>query len=509
MRSKNSTKWYSIIAGTVFLLILLVVFIFIPCPTNPQLNFFRILIAIAAGAFAATIPGAMKFTNTMLTATGAVAVFALVYLVNPAGWKEEGDCTLKNFKATIYIDGKLKKDVEVIFPSLGKSSFTDSYGTVNMDYSVQQIKYPFKIIMKYKTEIDTTVVVDKSLEDVKELQLKSDNKIKTEGNLSDNSISFQYGDLNLNLSLINTNKTDPEYNYEDTVSYRFSKSSDTIYINPHSRILNQIKEDKPVKGLTEEICLNYPMFDFKIANNTDEAIFLNEIQLGVIKSEGNNSAFILPQGISAIGFYNAGWGDAKNVSVAFSVSPDKTYSGWKNQNWQHQIRFGTVGKGGTESAYASIEIRELMKDYGLTEQAFELGEMADLKDPINKYNAAFQNAAGDFDQGGIAYGIFSYTDANGENRKLKFETSFEISGGYGAVAPISAEYNTKLKTNGQNYTLSTSVSQGIKPKDLDRFSLVLGAAQSSDHFFKISLLYNSKRITLPYVFALNFFDLKD
>jgi hypothetical protein len=89
-----TAKWYSIVSGTIFLLLILIVLIFIPCPTNAQLNFFRIFIAIAAAAFAVTLQGTIKVSNKLVTATSSIGVFALIYLLNPAGRNDNGDCSL-------------------------------------------------------------------------------------------------------------------------------------------------------------------------------------------------------------------------------------------------------------------------------------------------------------------------------------------------------------------------------------------------------------------------------
>lgn len=201
-----STKWYTIITGTILLVAILLIFIFIPCPTNPQMNAFRIVMALAAGAFAASIPGKINIKNDFVTAGGAIAVVVLVYMVNPAGWKEDGDCNSKNFRAIVYVDNQLTKDVEVIFPTLGKSAFTDSYGAINVEYLSQQVKLPFKVIFKYKSSIDTAVNLNELTNDKQEFYLKTQSLTGHSGTLSSNSLSVNFGDLSLNISLTNPNK---------------------------------------------------------------------------------------------------------------------------------------------------------------------------------------------------------------------------------------------------------------------------------------------------------------
>lgn len=71
--------------GVVFVVALLVLAVAFPNPTPFQSNVFRIVLALAAAGFAATIPGFISIEiGTWLRAGGALAVFAIVYFYNPA-----------------------------------------------------------------------------------------------------------------------------------------------------------------------------------------------------------------------------------------------------------------------------------------------------------------------------------------------------------------------------------------------------------------------------------------
>lgn len=510
-----SAKWYSAVTGIIFLLIILVVFIFIPCPTNPQLNFFRIFIAIAAGAFAVSIPGKINIKNDFVTAGGSIAVVVLVYLINPPGWKEESNCSAKNFRAIVYVDNQLMKDVEVIFPSLGKSAFTDNYGAINVEYLQQQLSFPFKVLFKYRSAIDTAVSLSALSDDKIEFYLKTKMLTNHNNNLSSNSLSVNFGDLNLNVSLINPNKTDPDYRYSDTVSYMFSGNGDSIFVKPSSKIFSLMSEGKAITGSNDFWCINYPQFDFKLANNTDEAVFMNEIQLSVLKSSPDEKALIIPSGLDAITFTNVGWGNATDVRLDFNIAPKKYYKQWSALPSKHHYQYKLLRPVqnwkepnlAADDANRSIDVKltELMKQYGITEEAFELGGSADLQNANDPGTIKFKQLTGDYDEGGVAYGTLSYADSDGKRKQIKFQTSFEITSGFGAAMPEGEAYNMKFKLSGDDYQLTAPISRGIKPKEFDRFSLIYGAAQSSRHVFKLSFLYNSKKITLPYVFVLDYF----
>lgn len=75
--------------GTIFVLALLVLSIAIPNPSPSQEQTFRIVLALAAAGVAAVMPGLLNISAAAgkrfrLRAAGALAVFVLVYLVNPA-----------------------------------------------------------------------------------------------------------------------------------------------------------------------------------------------------------------------------------------------------------------------------------------------------------------------------------------------------------------------------------------------------------------------------------------
>ncbi|NNF34005.1 MAG: hypothetical protein HKN68_07845, partial [Saprospiraceae bacterium] len=84
MTDKQQVK-YGIIAGTVFLLILIGIAIMIECPTQFQDGLFSTVLALAAASYAATIPGFLKVNmNDKIVASGALAVFVVVFFWKPA-----------------------------------------------------------------------------------------------------------------------------------------------------------------------------------------------------------------------------------------------------------------------------------------------------------------------------------------------------------------------------------------------------------------------------------------
>jgi VIT1/CCC1 family predicted Fe2+/Mn2+ transporter len=77
------------VTGVVFIVAILVIAIFIPNPTHFQAQVFAVVLALAAGGFATSLSGMLKVDMKLskrvaIGATGALAVFTIVYFFTPA-----------------------------------------------------------------------------------------------------------------------------------------------------------------------------------------------------------------------------------------------------------------------------------------------------------------------------------------------------------------------------------------------------------------------------------------
>ncbi|MCD1640874.1 hypothetical protein K7H92_19315 [Pseudomonas stutzeri] len=86
----ETPKWQLLVGlavGVLFSLIILASAIFIPSPSSTQFFIFRGVFAISLAAIAAIIPGLLnvesRFQKFSIKATGAIAVFVIVWLLNP------------------------------------------------------------------------------------------------------------------------------------------------------------------------------------------------------------------------------------------------------------------------------------------------------------------------------------------------------------------------------------------------------------------------------------------
>lgn len=73
--------------GVVAMVTRVVIALFIPNPSQNQEAVFRTVLSISCAGIAAIIPGSIEFTSeamqSTISATGAIGVFAFVYLTNP------------------------------------------------------------------------------------------------------------------------------------------------------------------------------------------------------------------------------------------------------------------------------------------------------------------------------------------------------------------------------------------------------------------------------------------
>lgn len=91
MTNNKNPNWYapvSVISGLVFLFFILIAAIFIPEPSSFQIFVFRVVIALAAASFGATIPGFLNanlpvWGKGAIAAGGALALFVIIFNINP------------------------------------------------------------------------------------------------------------------------------------------------------------------------------------------------------------------------------------------------------------------------------------------------------------------------------------------------------------------------------------------------------------------------------------------
>ena len=86
--------WIVFIVGLGFLMVRVLLALWLPHPSKDQEAVFRTVLSLAAAGIGAAIPGLMKIESqiaeTTISASGALTLFALVYLLNPASPRQSG-----------------------------------------------------------------------------------------------------------------------------------------------------------------------------------------------------------------------------------------------------------------------------------------------------------------------------------------------------------------------------------------------------------------------------------
>ena len=96
---KATQQWSAFLFGIVFVIVLLTLAILFPNPTAFQYTIFRTVLSLAAAGVAAMIPGIISLSvSKWLRAGGALAVFAAVYLYNPAALVSSAPAQTTNIK---------------------------------------------------------------------------------------------------------------------------------------------------------------------------------------------------------------------------------------------------------------------------------------------------------------------------------------------------------------------------------------------------------------------------
>lgn len=121
MKKAAQTK-LAFIFGTVFIVVLLIIALFVPCPTRSQMAIFKTVLSLASAGIAAIIPGFFEFKyQKVVSAGGAMGVLALVYLFNPATLITGDDCS-SPFSVSVFVHGEG-----------GRGDYPSLDGTITLD----------------------------------------------------------------------------------------------------------------------------------------------------------------------------------------------------------------------------------------------------------------------------------------------------------------------------------------------------------------------------------------
>lgn len=209
---------------------------------------------------------------------------------------------------------------------------------------------------------------------------------------------------------------------------------------------------------------DYPRLSFKVVNNTSDTIFLNQINVTVKESKINNNPipifFENFYDVGSISIVNEGFGQIINPKIDFNILDEK-----QAETLQTYDKFAFDRSFSGHFDTLSIPMADLIPDTLLKQ----------LTVPVV-----------------AVVGRISYSTETGESRTNTFRTRVSLAmPPPGAPAPPSAEYDLYLEAGKEKYTITTAISQAIKPGDYDNFVLKV----ASDKYSSFTLDIDVKSIT--------------
>jgi len=307
----------------------------------------------------------------------------------------------------------------------------------------------------------------------------------------------------------------------DDVTYDSKLIGDTIVVTPTSKYLSLFNSNNSISNSTDffyDFCNNffiqYPNFDIKIVNNSDQTIFFNKAVLDVVESKIDTTPLIVvgDSYFQGMHIYKECWMNFTRCYIKYNLIPIdiKTF----DFNYlPFQVNVPEINK----DERVVVEVRNEMKSLGFNEELYErncpfnfkrrysidntiasMGRLTPMKILKEDDFPDIHQFVHYYTYAKIIGKIFiEYVDHSRttKNRQVKFVTEFGLPvGGEGGPCETSSfQYETMLKTTGANYSIEKNISQYIKPKEIDRFTILVGAEMSSVHKFKLKLFYNNNQ----------------
>lgn len=244
--TKTQQTTLSLVFGVLFLAAILALVSYFPCPSKVQVNVFKIVLAIAAGACAAIIPGFFNFEyQGIVKAGGALGVFALVFLVNPAGIEQEDNCNCSlELHGKVVINEIPAKDVSVRCYELKDQDETDVDGDFRFKTCKDNIPLTCSFILTYKGQ---SKYIKPQKVDWKSLVLTLDT--------STNAVAIDKTDIKF--SFDNINNVSINYGGSPYCNYRLNLSDIKFYLTL-DEVANQVKSANVTLKAKEDIIGSCP-----------------------------------------------------------------------------------------------------------------------------------------------------------------------------------------------------------------------------------------------------------
>jgi hypothetical protein len=333
-------------------------------------------------------------------------------------------------------------------------------------------------------------------------------------------------DILLNVSVLNT-EHDAWYGKRETqLQYHVEKSNDVLRIEKSMDYLSNYEKGgiiEPIHFIWVPFEWDFPNLDLKIVNNSDETIFLTEVVFDVEESRLDPFPVLVIKPDSFRGnalhflLLNEGWGEVRNLKARFHLTPIRRSGSAPifEEPYPHEVAVGDF------SERFNVNIADAFRDAGVDFDGLKLvgnvwrwrGDGVTVRDSRGKdinmteveYARKRASCLGPFKEGGaIVSGELEFDglilDGKSKKHKVKFVTEVWLYDEHlaGVPAPPTYQYGTKFQVEGKRYQRRVSISHVLKPQEADRFNIKIGMDKSSQHRFRLKLLYNNEQdIELP------------
>ncbi|GII53730.1 hypothetical protein Pth03_21190 [Planotetraspora thailandica] len=272
----------------------------------------------------------------------------------------------------------------------------------------------------------------------------------------------------------------------------------------------------------------YPTLDIKVTNNTAKSVLFHKAvfevassridrrpALAVSRRDASNMSFVID---------NFGWGAPMNGSLVFDIVPDEM------DEIEPRFRVALTGPDVDVSDHfrqAGVDVERLShllhwgsrsgEWYGLPKHGPYGRRPKDVRPRLSKgekrffedqkvlhedeLNELLREAVGPFRSGyGHLKGILEYDrfELDGSLRRMRNPIHVPIRvGGFGPGAPVlpTHSYAVELLPEGDEYSVSVPISQGVKAAEFDRFLIQVGCPKSSVHRLSVTLHHGNGTIT--------------
>jgi hypothetical protein len=260
---------------------------------------------------------------------------------------------------------------------------------------------------------------------------------------------------------------------EDTrLRYDYQKRSDKITISPILGYADKQRNGEIIQGLHwrhEPFVWEFPKLSVKIANNTNRDILLSEVVFTVSDSvEDKRPIIVVRTGTSGGNLHlrNEGWGPVSDPVVKFDVGIPCPRSD-PTSSFKETLTLSTFLRGTSFSIekYVADSIKRKICRKGISRDDCELVQVC-------------------------VPGQLEYTNLDGTKSKVRFVTYVILGDDHrvGAPLPPSYAYEVFLEPGKKGYTQRRSISQVIKPGEVDHFLFKIATSRSANFKFSMDIL---------------------